>query len=63
MGAACIAGSQAAVAQSASVQWSGVERTIVFADVHGAATELRERCAKRVWWMPRDTGLPARLTW
>lgn len=28
--------------QSASVQWTGVERTIVFADVHGAGTELRQ---------------------
>lgn len=29
-------------AQSASVQWTGVDRTIVFADVHGAGTELRQ---------------------
>ncbi len=28
--------------QTASVQWTGVDRTIVFADVHGAGTELRQ---------------------
>ena len=29
-----------AVAQAAQVQWSGVERVVAFADVHGAYTEL-----------------------
>ncbi|MEO6081156.1 MAG: metallophosphoesterase [Steroidobacteraceae bacterium] len=29
-------------AQTAQVQWNDVDRTIVFADVHGAGTELRE---------------------
>ena len=29
-----------AVAQSAQVQWSGVDRVVAFADVHGAYTEL-----------------------
>ncbi len=29
-----------AVAQAAQVQWSGVERVVAFADVHGAHTEL-----------------------
>ncbi|MCX7053445.1 MAG: metallophosphatase, partial [Proteobacteria bacterium] len=29
-----------AVAQAAQVQWSGVDRVVAFADVHGAYTEL-----------------------
>ena len=33
-------GPQAARAQSATVQWNGVDRVVVFADVHGAYTEL-----------------------
>ena len=37
-----LAFAQGAGAQAAAVQWSGVERTIVFADVHGAGTELRQ---------------------
>ena len=33
-------GPQEARAQSAAVQWNGVDRVVVFADVHGAYTEL-----------------------
>src|SRR5689334_9166327 len=37
-----LAGPRIVHSQSASVQWTGVDRTIVFADVHGAGTELRQ---------------------
>jgi len=33
-------GPQVARAQSATVQWNGIDRVVVFADVHGAYTEL-----------------------
>jgi hypothetical protein len=38
-----------AVAQAAQVQWSGVDRLIAFADVHGAYAELVTRL--------RETGI------
>ena len=46
----------AAVAQAVQVQWSGVERVVAFADVHGAFAELTT--------LLRETGLvDAQLRW
>ena len=47
---------QEARAQSAQLQWNGIERVVAFADVHGAYTELHQ--------LLRDTGiLDARERW
>jgi hypothetical protein len=50
---------QEARAQTAQVQWNGIDRVIAFADVHGATTNLvllRETGS----WTHRITGLPGR---
>src|SRR5829696_6349651 len=38
--ASALTGPRQSWAQSAQAQWSGIDRVVVFADVHGAYTEL-----------------------